>query len=89
VDLDEIRATNDLHGGCSGRYAKPLKNKEVAQLKEYWGKKYPHVNLILWANDEGNRFVCKMSSASKSLDVSCETLGELISKGEEFLRGAK
>ncbi len=59
---------------------------ELQNIKNYWTKKYPTVDVALWTNEFGTKFYGRMSSYDRGVDLSADTLGELISKGEAFLR---
>ena len=56
------------------------------ELKSYWEKKYPTVLTTLWNNQAGDKYFGLMSSAEHHVDLSADTIGELISQGEAFLR---
>lgn len=59
---------------------------ELMEIKEYWSKKYPNVVITLFPNHEGNRYFGKMMGAKETVDLSANTIGELINQGEAFLR---
>lgn len=60
--------------------------KDLSEIREYWQKKYPHVHVTLWKNQDGDKFYGMMSSYDKSVDLAANTLGQLIAEGEAFLR---
>lgn len=59
---------------------------ELKEIKDYWDKKYPRISIILYSNEAGNKFYGKMRSHDRAEDISADTIGELISQGENFLR---
>lgn len=59
---------------------------ELNEIKEYWQKKYPHVHIKLWNNEDKTKFFALMSSCSNTQTLQSDTIGGLISEGEEFLR---
>lgn len=59
---------------------------ELMEIKEYWNKKYPTVHVTLFPNQAGDRFFGKMMGAKEAIDLSADTIGELINQGEAFLR---
>lgn len=59
---------------------------ELMEIKEYWSKKYPNVDITLFPNQDGKRFFGKMMGAKETVDLSADTIGELINQGEAFLR---
>jgi hypothetical protein len=59
---------------------------ELMEIKEYWNKKYPNVIITLFPTQDGNKFFGKMTGATDTVDLSADTIGELINQGEAFLR---
>lgn len=59
---------------------------ELQEIKDYWEKKYPNVLITIFQNDEGTKFFGKMMGAQENADLLADTIGELISQGEAFLR---
>lgn len=59
---------------------------ELKEIKDYWGKKYPNVFITLYPNQDGDKFYGKMMGANETVDLSADTIGDLISQGEAFLR---
>lgn len=59
---------------------------ELEEIKDYWTKKYPNIYITLYSNEDGDKFFGKMMAAEVSLDLNADTIGELISQGESFLR---
>ena len=59
---------------------------ELQEIKDYWEKKYPNIYITLYANEDGVKFFGKMMAHDCSLDLHADTIGELISQGESFLR---
>jgi hypothetical protein len=62
---------------------------ELKEIKDYWNKKYPNIFITLYPNADGTKFFGKMMGASKNIDLSADTIGQLISQGEAFLRTLK
>lgn len=63
-----------------------MKSTELNELLNYWAKKYPSVDVVIWENAGPNKFFGKMRTQNKCQDLSAGTIGELISQGEIFLR---
>lgn len=59
---------------------------ELLEIKDYWTKKYPNIFITLYSNEFGTKYFGKMMAAESSLDLEADTIGELISQGEKFLR---
>ncbi len=59
---------------------------ELEELKDYWAKKYPHISVTLYPRFENGKYCGKMMTHNSSIDLSADTIGELISQGESFLR---
>lgn len=59
---------------------------ELKDLRTYWMKKYPTINVTLYSNEDGTKYFGKMMACNSSLDLQADTIGELISQGESFLR---
>lgn len=62
---------------------------ELKEIKDYWGKKYPNVFITLYSNEDQTKFFGKMMGAQDNVDLQADTIGELISQGEAFLRKVK
>jgi hypothetical protein len=63
-----------------------MQSTELKELSEYWTKKYPHVTTTLWENKSMSKYFGKMRTQDSCQDLSADTIGELISQGEIFLR---
>jgi hypothetical protein len=59
---------------------------DLKQIKDYWNNKYPQVQVILWSDAEQDKYFGKMMAHNRNLDIEACTVGELINKGEFFLR---
>ena len=59
---------------------------DLKEIRDYWTKKYPTVDVILWGNNDNGKFFGKMMAHNSSIDLLADTVGELISQGENFLR---
>lgn len=59
---------------------------ELQEIKDYWTKKYPHVSITLYPNHDDGKYRGKMMTHNASFDLQADTIGELISQGESFLR---
>ena len=62
---------------------------EVTELKEiklYWANKYPHISISLYPKVDNGKYCGKMMTHNSSFDLNADTIGELISQGESFLR---
>lgn len=62
---------------------------DLEQIKTYWNKKYPNVFVMLSSNQSSNRFYGRMIGNEKNINLNADTIGELISQGEDFLRKLK
>ncbi len=63
-----------------------MADKELQELKEYWINKYPNVSITFYPRMEEGKYCGKMMTNNQSLDLQADTVGELISQGESFLR---
>jgi len=63
-----------------------MKSKELKQIREYWNTKYPNVEIILYEKTEDGKYFGKMMTSNYSFDFNADTIGCLISQGENFLR---
>lgn len=59
---------------------------DLEELKDYWIGKYPHVNVNLWHQQDINKYWGIMFMESAKANLCADTIGELISQGEIFLR---
>lgn len=59
---------------------------ELKDIKDYWTNKYPHIAITLYPRIDGGKYCGKMMTDKASIDLSADTIGELISQGESFLR---
>ena len=59
---------------------------ELKEIRDYWTKKYPTVDVTLWSNSGNGKYFGKMSAYDSAIDLIADTVGELISQGENFLR---
>ena len=59
---------------------------ELQEIKDYWNKKYPNVLITLYPSYGDGKYRGKMMGAQETVDLSADTIGELISQGEAFLR---
>lgn len=62
---------------------------ELQDINDYWTKKYPHISITLYPTHDDGKYRGKMMSANESFDLQADTIGELISQGESFLRKVK
>ena len=58
---------------------------DLEEIIEYWKKKYPSIYVNLWPLANG-RFHGLMRNQDGTTELSADTIGELISQGENFLR---
>ena len=63
-----------------------MKPDELQEMQDYWEKKYPNVFISLNMTIEGDKYIGKMISYNENINLLADTFGELINKGEEFLR---
>lgn len=61
---------------------------ELQELKDYWTTKYPHISITLYERSGGG-YHGKMMTHNTNFDFQADTIGELISHGESFLRTHK
>lgn len=59
---------------------------ELDEIKTYWQNKYPNITITLYPRQENGKYCGKMISYNSSQDLNADTIGELISQGEIFLR---
>ncbi len=59
---------------------------ELQEIKDYWMKKYPYVAITLYPSQSDGKYRGKMMTNNDSYDIQADTIGELISQGEIFLR---
>lgn len=64
-------------------------NTELQDIRQYWAKKYPGVDVMLWENASDVKYFGKMISYESSFDLKADSIGELINLGESFLRKYK
>lgn len=63
-----------------------MSTTELKEIKDYWNNKYPNVFITLFSNQDGDKFFGKMMGPEETIDFTADTIGELISQGEAFLR---
>ncbi len=59
---------------------------ELQEIKDYWTKKYPTVTIVIYPFHDDGKYRGKMMTHNESFDLQADTIGELISQGESFLR---
>jgi hypothetical protein len=59
---------------------------DFQEIKEYWTNKYPNVAITLYPTHGDGKYRGKMMTHNESFDLQADTIGELISQGESFLR---
>jgi hypothetical protein len=62
---------------------------ELEEIKSYWNKKYPQVDIRLWGNDDNSKYFGHMINHESNEHFQANTVGELINLGEQFLRKVK
>ncbi len=62
---------------------------ELQEIREYWMTKYPNIDISLYPQSENGKYCGKMTTHNASFDLQADTIGELISQGESFLRKVK
>ncbi len=62
---------------------------DLEELKDYWAEKYPHMTINLWQHQDSGKFHGLMYMDSLNANLCANTIGELISQGEVFLRKMK
>ena len=62
---------------------------ELQEIRAYWMTKYPNVDISLYPRSESGKYCGKMTTHNSSYDLNADTIGELISQGETFLRKVK
>ena len=60
---------------------------ELEKIRLYWMKKYPGVDVRLWSNEYGTKHFGQMVDSQRVENFSADTIGQVISMGEKFLRG--
>jgi hypothetical protein len=66
-----------------------MESTELEEIKSYWNKKYPTVDIIFYPKFDNGKYYGKMLTHNLSFDLSADTVGQLISQGEGFLRALK
>ncbi len=59
---------------------------ELQEIKDYWSKKYPEIEIILANSYENGKYLGRMIAPNCSVDLSANNIDELIRQGEDFLR---
>lgn len=59
---------------------------ELQEIRDYWMKKYPNIDITLYPRFENGKYCGRMNTHNSSFDLQADTVGELISQGESFLR---
>lgn len=59
---------------------------ELKEIKEYWTKKYPSVDVVFYPKASDEQYRGKMTTYNSSTFLQASTVGELIGQGEKFLR---
>ena len=62
---------------------------DLQEIKDYWTKKYPNVAISSYPQPGDGKYRGKMIAYNASFDLQADTIGELISQGESFLRKVK
>lgn len=62
---------------------------DLKDIKDYWMKKYPNIDITLYSNEDESKFFGNMRGVQENIRLSADTIGELISQGEAFLRRVK
>lgn len=62
---------------------------DLQEIKDYWTTKYPNVAITLYPQHGDGKYRGKMMTYNASFDLQADTIGELISQGESFLRKVK
>jgi hypothetical protein len=65
-----------------------MKVTDLQEIKDYWNKKYPHVEISIYKTYEGDRYFGRMMKATASVFLNASSIGDLINQGENFLRKA-
>lgn len=64
-------------------------SKEILDIKDFWEKKYPNVDITLLDKSSDGRYHGRIIFSDSSVNLNAATLGELISSGESFLRNTR
>ena len=59
---------------------------ELKEIRDYWIKKYPSVDIVFYPRLDNGKYRGKMTTYHSGLILQADTVGELISQGEKFLR---
>lgn len=62
---------------------------DLQDIRDYWRKKYPHVSIMLYPSRDDGKFCGTMMTHNQNHYLKADTIGELISQGEIFLRKVK
>lgn len=66
-----------------------MESEDLKEIKAYWEDKYPNIHIVLFPKLENGKFGGKMMSHDSTFDLMADTIGELISQGESFLRSRR
>ena len=58
----------------------------LKELKLYWSKKYPTILITLWEDAVKGIYVGRLQSNKEQSVIKSDSIGDLISQGESFLR---
>lgn len=61
---------------------------ELEEIQSYWKTKYPNIDVVLFPRQDGG-YSGKMMTHNTNFNLWADTIGELISLGEGFLRTVK
>lgn len=58
----------------------------LEHLSDYWKKKYPRSYIHLWGSPGNAQYHATFMGHTNSMNLTESNLGDLITKGENFLR---
>lgn len=59
---------------------------ELEEIRRFWEKRYPNIEVTLYANEAGDKYFGRMRGAESTVELTADTIGDLIGQGEAFLR---
>jgi hypothetical protein len=59
---------------------------ELQEIKERWESKFPDILITLYPKSDNGKYCGKMLTQNECFNLNADTIAELISQGESFLR---
>jgi hypothetical protein len=62
---------------------------ELEEIRRFWAKRYPNIDVTLYPSSSGDKYYGRMRGSESTVELTADTIGELIGQGEAFLRSLK